>query len=104
MINNKQLQGRKGQNSLNGILTILLSGGIMLTIVIIAIAIGADITTDIRDDSTAGSLVTNVSNSGLDALGNLSGQTGLIGTVIALSVVLLLLVVLLFKNFAGGVR
>lgn len=102
MMNETKLRAKKGQ--LNNLLSMLFVGGITIVVIVITIAIGAEITTDIRDGAAVAGVVQNVSIDGLSGLANLSGQLGLIGTVIALSVVLLILVVLLFRNFGGGIR
>lgn len=86
-----------------GALNILLTAGIMITIVVIALAIGSEVLDDLRTSQTTDGVAFNVSTNGLSGLGNMSGQVGLIGTVIALTVVLLILVTLLFKNFARGI-
>ena len=94
------LKDKKGISALN----LLLTGGIMLVIIVVTIGIGTQVVNDVGTSFTAGGHAANVSNDGLTSLANLSGQLGLIGTVIALTVVLLILITLLFRQFAGGVR
>ena len=94
------MKDKKGIAALN----LLLTGGITLVIVVVALAIGTQVIVDVQDGFTAGSVAAGVIDNGTEAMGNLSGQLGLIGTVIALTVVLLILITLLFRQFAGGVR
>ena len=96
----KLQKNKKGIAALN----LLLTGGITLVVVVVALAISAQVITDVGDGFTAGSVARGVVDNGSLAIGNLSGQLGLIGTVIALTVVLLILITLLFRQFAGGVR
>lgn len=96
----KMLKDKRGIAALN----LLLTGGIMLVIVVVALAIGTQVIVDVGSGFTAGSVASGVVDNGTQALANVSGQLGLIGTVIALTVVLLILVTLLFRQFAGGVR
>lgn len=101
------LKDKKGQQ-LNALLSLLMVGGIIIVVIIVAVAIGSDVLVSIADGSagnrTEPSAVRNVTSEGQAGLGNITGQMGLIGTVIALSVVLLILVTLLFRQFSGNLR
>lgn len=94
------LKDKKGIAALN----LLLTGGILLVIIVVSLAIGTQVISDVGSSFVALSAAANVTTEGETAMGNISGQLGLIGTVIALTVVLLILVTLLFRQFAGGVR
>ena len=91
---------KKGIAALN----LLLTGGIMMVIIAVALSISAQVLVDTQAGFDTGSVAAGIIDNGTDSIANMSGQLGLIGTVIALTVVLLILITLLFRNFAGGVR
>lgn len=95
------LKNKKAQLMQN--LTLLLTAGILVVIVIITLAIGSEVLDTFVTSPNNETLVDNVSMDGQAGLGNMSSQMGLIGTVVALTVVLLILVTLLFRNFRGGI-
>lgn len=85
-------------------LNLLLTGGIMLVIVTITLAIGAQILSSIGSGFTAGTNPAYIVNNGTYGIVQLASQMGLIGLVIALTVVLLILLTLLFNRIGGAVR
>ena len=67
---------------------LLIGGGVMLTVAVLLLAFSADIVEDIDDDFTANSFAANISTDGKTGLGNVAAQTPNIGTLLAVTVIL----------------
>ena len=101
---------KKGQTtSVVPIMSILFTTGIIFIIVAVALSIGGQVTGNVADSynipvTTNYTDLRSIARNSSQGLLNLSSQLPLTGTVVALTVILLLLIVLLYRNFSGGAR
>jgi len=79
----------------------LTSNAIVMGVLIIVVAVMALVVSNVRDTQTANSLGYNVAQNGLTGFNNISGQFGLLGTIVIFSVVIGL-VIAGFVVFARG--
>jgi hypothetical protein len=70
----------------------LLPIALVLTVSIIAISIGADVVDNVQADQTSGTYAYNISESGLEGIGELGDWMPTIGLVVAASIVIGVLV------------
>lgn len=91
---------KKGQQALN----LFLVGGILLVIIAVALSIGGQVMDQVDNAFVAGSQAAQIAGNGSAGLLNLSSQLPLTGTVLGLTVILLLLITLLFRQFSSGIR
>lgn len=76
----------------------LMTIAILLVVGIITLVIGGDVTQEIRDDQTAGTAARNISDDGLDSFQEIGGWLPTVGTVVAASLIIGILV----SSFAMG--
>jgi len=81
----------------------LLTIGIVFVVVGVALAYGADVVSDVRDDFTdTASYQYNTSTNALKALDKLSGKLPTIATIAAAAIIIGVIVVYMYLRFAGG--
>jgi hypothetical protein len=86
-------------------LSLLIVGAIMLVAAGIVAAIGADVTQDIQNTQTAGTVSHSAAGNATSGIGNLAAQMPNIGTVLgAAAIIAIIFGVLGFFAFRGGGR
>ena len=78
----------------------LLGIGMTLIVLVIGLAYGLEVTSDVQDDMTVGSAEYNATGSGIVAVAKIPTKLPMIVTVIVASVVIGILVTYLYKSFA----
>ena len=81
----------------------LLGIGMTLVVLVIALAYGLEVTSDVQDDMTTDSTEYNATDQGITALAKIPAKLGTIVTVIMAAVIIGILVRYLYIRVAGGV-